>query len=296
MRLHHIFFLSLTLLLPGLARAYELVVIQSISETKRSFITRNGKRQGVIQGMTGTFTSENISILAKAVNVTGQYAQWEIINREAIIPFEKGSMVTWYPAQEYLWALSPESERKKYIKSQLVIPRQSFVFRGAVTRGLSESVSDVQASNPQRGGYMGEVYYERPITPHLSFDVGLRYEREVVNYTGISLITRRNLAMANLIYYFDQLEDLLGGGKIFVSGGLGYGYSNTQTIGLSQSGPVGLLPAVKLGLSLPFGQDWDFILDSAFESLQTREEQEGGRVQTTTQTNIKVGFGLRRYY
>jgi hypothetical protein len=295
MRLHHIF-VFLLLFLPQLARAYELVVIQGISETKRSFITRNGKRQGVIPGMTATFTADDISILAKAVNVTGQYAQWEIINRDAIVPFQKGAMVTWYPAQEYLWALSPESERKKYIKSKLVIPRQSFVFRGSITRGLSESVSDVQAQNPQRGGYMGEIYYERPILPNLSFDVGLRYEREVVNYTGVSLITKRNLAIADLLYYFDELEDLLGGGKIYIGGGFGYGFSNTQTVGLSQSGPVGLLPVVKVGLSLPFNPDWDFLLDTAFESLQTRETQEGGKVQTTTQTNLKVGFGLRRYY
>ncbi|MES2527042.1 MAG: hypothetical protein V4598_08135 [Bdellovibrionota bacterium] len=295
MRFHHIFFCIL-ILIPGLARAYELVVIQGISETKRSFITRNGKRQGVIIGMTGTFTSENISILAKAVNVTGQYAQWEIINKEAIIPFEKGSMVTWYPAQEYLWALSPESERKKYIKSQMVITRSSFIFKGAITRGLSESVSDVQASNPTRGGYMGEVYYERPLTPNISFDLGLRYEQEVINYTGVSLTTKRNLAIGDVIYYFDGLKELLGGGKIYIAAGLGYGLSNTETVGLSQSGPVGLLPAVKIGLSLPFSADWDFLLDSAFESLQTREEQEDGRVQTTTQTNLRMGIGLRRYY
>ncbi len=295
MRFHHII-LTLLFILPGIARAYELVVIQGISETKKSFITRNGKRQGVLAGMTGTFTSENISILAKAVNVTGQYAQWEIINRDAIVPFQKGAMVTWYPAQEYLWALSPESERKKYIKSQLVITRSSFIFKGAITRGLSESVSDVQASNPTRGGYMGEIYYERPLTPNISFDLGLRYEQEVINYTGVSLTTKRNIAIADVIYYFDGLKDLLGGGKIYIAAGLGYGYSSTETVGLSQSGPVGLLPAAKIGLSLPFSTDWDFLLDSAFESLQTREEQEDGRVQTTTQTNLKMGIGLRRYY
>lgn len=295
MRLHHIL-LCFLLLIPGLARAYELIVIQGISETKRTFVTRNGRRQGVVQGMTGTFTSENVSLLAKAITVTGQYAQWELVNADAIVPWEKGTMVTWYPAQEYLWALSPESERRKYIKSMIVIPRQSFIFRGAVTRGISESTSGVQAQNPQRGGYLGEIYYERPLTPSFSFDVGFRYEREVVNYTGVSLITQRNLAMLDFIYYFDQFQELLGGGKIYVAGGIGYGLSNTQTVGLSQSGPVGLLPTVKLGLSLPFTKDWDFLFDTAFESLQTREQQEGGKEQSTTQENIRVGFGLRRYY
>lgn len=295
MRLHHIFF-CLVLLAPSLARAYELVVIQGISETKKSFITRNGKRQGVVAGVTGTFTSENISILARAVNVTGQFAQWEIINKDAIVPFQKGAMVTWYPAQEYLWALSPESERRKYIKSQVVLSRQSFIFKGAISQGLSESVSDVQAANPKRGGYMGEIFYERPLTPSLSFDVGLRYEQEVVNYTGVSLETKRNLAIVDLIYYFDEFRELLGGGKIFIGGGLGYGFSNTETVGLSQSGPVALLPTVKIGLSLPFSRDWEFLLESAFESMQTREQQENGKEQSTTQTNLKVGFGLRRFF
>jgi hypothetical protein len=37
-------------------------------------------------------------------------------------------------------------------------------------------------------------------------------------------------------------------------------------------------------------------MDSAFESLQTKETQEEGIEQTTTQTNFKVGIGLRRYF
>jgi hypothetical protein len=53
---------------------------------------------------------------------------------------------------------------------------------------------------------------------------------------------------------------------------------------------------VKLGVALPFNDTWEFISDGAFESLQTSEEQESGRKQTTTQTNFKFGFGLRRYF
>ena len=59
---------------------------------------------------------------------------------------------------------------------------------------------------------------------------------------------------------------------------------------------MGLLPVVKLGVSLPFDETWDFVTDGAFESLQTSETQEDGRKQTTTQTNFKFGFGLRRYF
>ena len=288
--------LIITFLMVGLsAHAFELIMIQSVSDTKKTFITRNGKRQGIIRGMTGTFTAEDISVLAKAVNVTGNYAQWQLVNQEAILPFEKGKIVTYYAASEYLWALAPESERKKYIKSEIPLSKRSLVFKGALTRGLSESVSDAPATNSSRGGFLGEIYYEKDFFGPLAFDLGLRYEREVINYPGASLITVRSLAIADIIYYFDFFKEYLRA-KFFVAAGIGYGLSNTTTIGLSQSGPVGMLPAVKLGITLPFNDTWEFVTDGAFESLQTSEEQESGNKQTTTQTNFKFGFGLRRFF
>jgi hypothetical protein len=295
MRLYHtmLFFL---LTLSVTAHAYELIMIQAVSDSKKTFITRNGKRQGIMPGATGTFTAEDYSVLARAINVSGSFTQWQIINPDAILPFEKGELITYYPATEYIWALSPESERKKYIRSLKPRDERSLVFKGALTRGLSETVSDTSANSPKRGGYMGEIFYEQGLYGNVNFDVGFRYEREVINYSGASLLTKRNLLIINLLYYFDYFRDYISSGRIFIGIGTGYGLSNTSTVGLTQSGPVSLLPAVKLGLSLPFNQTWEFILDNAFESLSTREEQESGRIQTTTQTNFKVGIGLRRFF
>lgn len=295
MRLHHALFAFL-LVLPAWSYAYELITIQAISDTKKTFVTRNGKRQGVVRGMTGTFTADNISILARALTVTGQFTQWQILNPEAIVPWEKGELVTWSAAQEYLWALAPEKERQKYIKSIATLPRKSWKFKGALTRGLSESVSGVEAQETRRGGYLGEIYFEKFFTHSLSFDVGFRYEREIVNYTGVSFNTSRSMVIGDILYYFSALSDYINDGRFFIGAGLGYGLSNTTSNGLSQSGPVGMLPGVKVGVSLPFNDDWEFIMDSAFESLQTKEEQDTGLEQTTTQTNLKVGFGLRRFF
>lgn len=288
-------FALILILLASSAQAFELIMIQAVSESRKTFITRNGKRQGVVEGVTATFTADNVSILAKAVTVTGGFTQWQISNSEAILPFEKGAIVTYYPATEYLWALAPERERRKYIKSQVVIPRKSWVFKGAITRGLSETVSEAPVNTSTRGGIAGEVYYEQDIIYGFSWDIGLRYEREVVAYPGGSLITTRGLVIADLYYYFDQLQDLING-RIYVGGGIGYGQSNTTTVSLSQSGPVALIPAVKMGVDLPFNQDWSFLGDAGVESLQTKEEQEDGRKQSTSQTNFKFTFGLRRYF
>lgn len=277
------------------AQAFELIMIQAVSDSKRTFITRNGKRQGVTRGVTGTFTAEDISVLAKAINVTGNFTQWELLNQEARLPFEKGKIVTYYPANEYLWALTTETERKKYIRSEKHFDKRSWVFKGALTRGMSESVSDVAASTTQRGGFLGEVYFEKDLSESIAFDLGARYEREVVNYTGASLITVRSLAIVDIIYYFNFLREYLNG-RFYLAGGMGYGMSNTSTVGLSQSGPVALLPVVKLGVALPFNETWEFLTDGALESFQTSEKQENNRTQTTTQTNFKFGFGLRRFF
>lgn len=288
-------FITVTLLMSLSAHAFELIMIQAVSDTKKTFITRNGKRQGIIRGMTGTFTAEDVSVLAKAINVTGNFAQWELINKQAILPFEKGATVTYYAATEYLWALSPESERKKYIKSAIPTLKQSWIFKGALTRGVAESVSQVQAGNTTRGGFLGEIYYEKEFYGPLAVDIGFRYEQEVINYTATSLVTKRTLIVADVIYYFDFMREYLNA-KYFFALGAGYGLSNTETIGLIQSGPVSLLPVVKLGMSLPFNETWEFMTDVAFETLQTNEEQEGGNEQSTSQTNFKFGFGLRRYF
>lgn len=281
-------------LLSSSAWAYELIMIQAVSDSKRTFITRNGKRQGLMVGQTASFTAENVSILAKAVSVTGNFTRWELINKNTILPFEKGSIVTFYSATEYLWALAPEKERRKYIKSEITTLKKSWVLKGGLTRGLSESVSGAPANEPNRGGFLGELYWERDVMRSLSFDLGYRYERETINYPGASFTTSRNLIIADLIYYFDNLQDYIPG-RLFLAAGLGYGLSNTSTVGLEQSGPVAILPALKLGVSLPFNQEWEFIMDGAFESLNTREEREDGSHQSTNQTNFKVGFGLRHY-
>lgn len=280
------------------AHAYELIMVQAVSESRKTFITRNGKRQGLFQGMTATFTADDVSILAKAINVSGNFAQWQVLNPEITLPFEKGAIVTYYPATEYIWAVTPESERKKYIKSMIPVARQSWVFKGALTRGLSESVSDAPANSTKRGGYGAELYYEKDIpgTGGLAFDIGVRYEQETLNYSGASLVTKRSLVIGDLLYYFSFLRDYISGGRFYLGAGMGYGLSNTSTVGLEQSGVASLLPTVKMGVSLPFNEDWEFITDGAFESLNTREEQEDGRVQTTTQTNFKFGFGLRRFF
>jgi hypothetical protein len=275
--------------------AYELQIIQAVSSTGKSFVTRNGRKSGLVPGITGTFTANNVSILAKARTVTGEFTQWEIINPELVLPFQKGETVTYYNAEEYLWTLSPDEFRRKMIKSLREPPRSSMTYKAGFTKGYNESVSGAAATESNRGGVLAEILYEKSLYQQLYFDAGVRYEREVSNIPAISILTQRMMVLGHLLYYFEPFGNFYRG-RIFIGGGLGYGQSSSEVANIVQSGQAVLLPSAKLGFTMPFNKNYEFVLEAAFETIQTSERLEDKSKQTTTQTNGRTGFGLRRYF
>jgi hypothetical protein len=277
------------------AYAYQLLMIQTVSSSRKTFVTRTGKRDGIVENLTGTFTADNVSFIAKARTVTAQFTQWEVVNSEAVVPFNPGSLVTYHPAEEYIWSINPESARKKYIKDLRPEIRRAWLVKSAVTRGLNETVSSVEAQNANRGGVALDVLYEKMFTDNFAWDAGLRYESEIVNLTAGALNTQRLLLMGDFLYYFDPAEDLYDA-RFFVALGAGFGQSSTSVQSVVQSGSAVLLPSAKLGMALPFTDEWEFIVESAFETLRTEEKLEDGAKQSTTQSNLRVGIGIKKFF
>jgi hypothetical protein len=277
------------------AQAYELLVVQTVSSTQKSFITRNGKRQGIMEGMTGTFIANDVAFHAKARTVTSQFTQWEMVNPGTSVPFKVGEIVTYHPAQEYLWALNPEVARQKVIELTQDKPRNSFLVKGAAIRGLNETVSGAPPQSAARAGYAMDALFERLFWRNVAWDAGIRYENEVVNVSGGSLTTERLLVVADLLYYFNPMEHFHGG-RIYLGAGTGYGQSSTSSRGVTQSGSAMLMPSGKFGLTLPFSREWDFLTEMAFENLKTDEKLEVPGRQTTNQSNLRIGLGLRRFF
>jgi hypothetical protein len=288
-------FILTSLLLTLHAAAYELLVIQNVSSTQKSFVTRNGKRQGIIEGMTGTFIANDVAFHAKARTVTSQFTQWEVVNASTGVPFKVGEIVTYHPAQEYIWALNPEAARQKIVEVTQQKTRSSVLVKGASIRGINETVSGAPPQSAARAGYALDGLYERLFTRNLAWDAGVRYEYEVVNVSGGSLSTERLMAVADLLYYFDPMEHFHAG-RIYFGAGLGFGQSSTSSRGITQSGSATLMPSGKLGLTLPFNREWEFLTEVAFENLKTDEKFEVPGRQTTNQSNLRIGLGLRRFF
>ncbi|MEX0799143.1 MAG: hypothetical protein WEB87_03125 [Bacteriovoracaceae bacterium] len=283
------------LLFQSALQAYELTVIQGVSKTGFTFVTRNGKKDGLSVGKKATFTSDNVSLIAKAISVTREFTQWEIQNDNTPIPFRKGEVVTMHEATEYLWALTPEKIRQKYVKRELFSPRLSLAAHVSLFRGLSSSVSEAAVVSEQRGGMVFEGMVERELTRHIALAGGARYSREVINLPQASLITTQFLGLIEGRYYFEKIPAFYNARFGFALG-LGWGQSQTTSVDLASSGNVLLLPSTKLTLNTPINRQMDFVMESAFESARIEEEFEDGSTQASNVTNFKYGVAIKRYF
>lgn len=274
--------------------SYELIFIQGISESKKTFVTRKGTRDGITVGKKSTFTANNISVIATAIKVTGEYTQWKIENQNTKIPFKRDEIVTMYDATEYLWTLNPESVKSRYIKSEIYEPRYAVETHLSFSRGLSESVSNADSTVTERGGYQFEGYIQKEFNRNYAIALGLRYTKEIVNIETASYNQQRFLGMVEGRYYFDQLKDFYNS-RISLAFGLGLGQSYTETIGQASSGTSAVLPSVKMNFNFPISKNYDMTFYGAVESVQTRETLADATKQTTNLVNSKAGVAFRLY-
>ncbi|MDP7321080.1 MAG: hypothetical protein QF441_10755 [Bacteriovoracaceae bacterium] len=279
---------------------YELVVIQALSKEKQTFITRNKlatkkSTNEIFVGQDYTFTSDNVSLLAKAIEVTEEFVQWEIKNHFTDVPFQRGDIVTRYDAREYLWTLTPEKIKRRYVKRYVFSPRNSIEAGVSLTRSLSESVTTADAQNVERGGFQFEGLYRKEFTHNYSLAYGLRYAKDVINLPETSIINYRFLGLLEGRYYFEPMEDFYYA-QVGLSLGIGFGQSRTENPSQTSFGSALILPSTKISLLIPTeNRKYDFEINAAFESLRLEESDASNFDQTTNLTNAKIGFVLRSH-
>ncbi len=289
-----LFLLALTL--SSTVFSYELIKVQAVSSSQTTFVTRQGKKDGIIVGQKATFTSENMSFIAKAKNVSREYTQWESDSKNLRIPFQVGETLTYNQSEDHIWTLTPYETRKKYLKRYNYQEKRALLLRTSIAKALSSSVSGASAdSEKSRGGFFFEGLYEFSLNERFLMAAGLRYEKETSNFDTTEFETYRSMLVAEITYIFKPLLKM-DETRPFVSLGIGYGYSQTSATGYSGTGTAMLLPAVKIGMSTPLSDQFEFVTDLGMESLATLESADGTDDVRTTQLNGKVTFGIRKYY
>ncbi len=282
------------LLMSSSSFAYKLMVIQGVSKEKQTFITRGGKNSNITEGQKMTFTSDNVSLIAKAFTVTREFTQWEIENDLTDVPFTRGEMVTVYNAQEYLWTLTPEKIKRKYIKDNIFVTKSSMEAGIALTRGLSESTSGADPQNTDRGGYQFQGMYKKEFSINWAAAYGVRYTKEIINVPDASFTNYRFLGIAEVRYYFDPMENFYNS-QLGLGLGFGFGQSRTEAAGQVNFGNTVLIPATKIMMTLPLNKKYDVEFNAAFENLRLDEQDSRGEDQTTNLTNAQFGVLIRKH-
>lgn len=334
MSIHRLMIIGAISLLPSLALCWQLVIIQTISQTGKTFVTRTGKVNGFTEGIEGSFTTKNSAVNARAIKVTRDYTVWRLLDVDAVTPFRKGQTVTFNYSTEAIWLEVPNGERIAQAKKKKIMQRKeeesflpkykdpnvevkpdgesqyvydkekedfaqqtvhksAIVAKGLLGLGLSESVSGVSAeTSGSRSQLQGELIYQMRLYPGFFLDLGVRRDSETSTLSNATLTSERFFFTLGSTFYFPPVN-FISRTNPYVGITFGLGESSTTVAGSTQTGSSTLLPNVRLGLEYQMSETFKFQLEGGFDSMISDETLNDGSVQKTSQTNGKIGVGLR---
>ncbi|WP_290730358.1 hypothetical protein [Halobacteriovorax sp. JY17] len=277
-----------------------LVIVQSVSNTKKTFVIRKGRDYGISKGQISLFSTVDISFTARATEVTRYYSLWSLIDKEATVPFKINEIVTYTSSLERIWsevALSKlrEVEKKQEDSYLRNIVRGYVNLRASWGISLSQSTSEVQAESLEsRTSIHLEATYSKRINRHLEFGGGVRFDSDTAKGVNPerSIPSTRNFLIGDVTYHFNQIRNTRS--HIYAGLGAGIGKSSTEVGDSTKSGSATLLPYFRLGYeTAPDKASYAFIAELQIENIVANEEFTTGDEQSTGIVNSKFSVGIR---
>ena len=274
-----------------------LVIIQSISKTNKTLVIRRGRKDLLAPGMEGLFSTDSISILARARQVSRFYSIWEVVDPDAQFPFKVKDYVVFNSSTVSLFDQIPSLKKRlnAELKRRKYVPPTVWVLRGVGTIGIYESVSDTGSSLVEdRLGAQMSIFRYSHLANRLELGFGLRLdlERAVLKSTPrLEIPTNRYLFLSELIYHFPYLKT----NATHFYGGLGFGVGYSQT-SVSESISTGLavaIPIMRLGMETVVSKGNSFLIEGVAEGVSMQESFEDGTEQNTNIANLKISFGYK---
>lgn len=279
----------------------ELVVVQTISKERRSFVVGKGIRDGIFKGQEIIFASEEASILCIAKEVSRDFSLWVPVNTHLTVPFKKEEIVS-FNSRAYgnvsldivgdYNRLTPVNYYKIY--HEKFNASKTITAKASLNRGLAQSSSEVSAdNNTSRSGYSFAGEYNYRVFPEFEINAGVRYDDEVYRITSVALDIPTTRLMATIGGTYHLLNLSSGENNFYIGVAFGLGRSTTIINEVESSGTVKLLPEARVGFLMPFARDYAMVFESAVESLSATEKIGGDVEQTTNSLNAKLTIGLR---
>ena len=271
----------------------ELVIIQAVSTTKKNFVVRRGFDEGVSVGQESLFSTDNFSILCRAVEVTRHHSLWVPLDKRAEVPFDRKDYVTFSNNVEKVSIkIADIVEQKKVIAKW---KRKSYgIFRFSVSAAMWESVSETNAEREaNRGGFQVEGYQSNRIYESIELAIGARIDQEtaIIDESNLEIPTTRYMLMGEILYNFPAMEGSRD--HFYAALGGGIGLTRTTVNEEINSGIAYLAPIVRLGYLKSLSPKYSLLLEGVGEGISMEEKLENDDIQTTNIINLKFSIGLK---
>lgn len=285
--------LSTLLKSQGLLADDELIIIQAVSKSGKSFVIRKGAEEGVAQGQESLFSSKDSSFTAVAIESNRFFSLWRLKDKRGAVPFKKNDYVTYTNDIDAVWTEIPKLQLLP--KEELVFKRSyEFIFRGAYSLALSEAVSNVDNdSTESRIGFQLEALYGIKFAVHWEGVFGLRVDREnaTISNPSLDIPTNRFMLAGEVLYHFSNFERT--DNNAYVGLGMAYGFSDTTVSDSVSTGFAMVMPIAKIGYINRLTSKYSLVFEASIESIAQKESYLDTEVETTNIVNSKFSIGLR---
>jgi hypothetical protein len=279
----------------------ELMIIQTVSKDRRSFVVAKGIREGISKGEEVIFSNENVSLLCKAQEVNRNFSYWVPVDKLSNVPFNKDDFVSYNSHAYGNVALDISGDQKNLtpeVNYEIIFKKfrssNGITLKASFDQGLSQSSSDVAADkNSKRSGFTFGAEYNFRFMPEFEMSAGIRFDSEVYRIMNptLDIPTNRQLLTIASTYHFTSFSK--DKNNFYLTLAAGFGRSTTEVDGVKSNGTVTLLPEARLGFIMPFSNTTALVLEGSIESLSTHETFADLSSQDTNILESKLTIGLR---
>lgn len=279
----------------------ELMVVQTVSKDRRSFVMSKGVKDGIVRGQEIIYANENVSILCKAIEVNRNYSLWVPVDKNINVPFNKDEFIS-YNSHAYgnvaLDIVGDVNKLTPEVNFDIEFKRfrtdDNFSLKTSLDKGISQSSSDVSADkNSKRTGYTLAGEYNFRFLSEFEMSVGVRIDNEVYRLTSPELDIPTNRTMATIAATYHMTGLSKNKNNFYLSLAAGLGKSTTTVNGERSVGAVTLLPEARLGYLMPITASFATVLETSIESISAHETFQNKIEQVTNIINVKFTVGVR---
>ena len=274
-----------------------LIVIQTVSDSRKSMVVRLGRAQQIRPGSKALFSTDKISLLMSVKEVGRRHSLWTLVDSGTLIPFERGEFVVFNNSTESLFHQIPSMKKRLQaeIKRRNYIPKPYWVVRGSGSFGVYESVSDISSNSVEtRVGTQFELTNYHYFDRRIDWGWGLRGDIELAvleNEPRLQIPTTRLFLTGEFLYQFPFLKTSIS--HFYAGLGFGIGPSITSVSDSISTGYAVAIPIMRFGIHTKAIDDHIILAEAIFEGVSMQESFDDGTDQNTNIANIKLCLGYK---